>query len=80
MKFATLALIPVFACFLGAQTNQSQTTQTTTTTTTNGEQVNLNGTLIDQGCYTTHTQHKETNSNDRRARPPRPPKLRPNAR
>lgn len=59
MKLATVALIPLFVGFLSAQ----QTTQTETqTTTTTGNAVNLNGTLIDQGCYTTHVQHKETNS------------------
>src|SRR4029077_8145520 len=58
MKFATLAVI-VFAGCLGAQTTES--TQTTTTTSST---VNLTGTLVDQGCYTTtHTQRKETNAN-----------------
>ena len=51
-KLAALAVIPLFAGFLFAQATQ----ETTTTTTT------LNGTLVDAGCQTTHTEHKETNS------------------
>lgn len=53
MRFAAVAVIALFAGYLGAQT--TQTTETTKTTT-----VNLNGTLIDQGCATTHMQHKES--------------------
>ena len=48
----TAAVVPLFAGFLFAQTEQ--TTQTTTTTTTN-----LNGTLIDAGCYNQHTETTE---------------------
>jgi hypothetical protein len=56
MKLATIALISCFAGYLGAQTNPA-----TTSTPTSQEQglqgdVNLSGSLIDQGCYT--TQHK----------------------
>jgi len=51
-KFAVAALVPVFAGFLCAQTQQ---TTTTTTTDYNG-----NGTLVDAGCYTTHTHTKDT--------------------
>ena len=57
MKFATLAAL-LFAGCLGAQTTES--TRTTTTTTSS---VNLTGTLVDQGCYTTHTKRTETSSN-----------------
>jgi hypothetical protein len=52
-KLAVLAITPLFAGFLFAQT----TSQTTTTTTT----TNWNGTLIDAGCRTTHTESKESN-------------------
>ena len=57
MKLAIIALVPLLAGYLGAQTSQSETKTTTTTST-----VNLDGTLIDQGCYTRHSQTKETNS------------------
>ncbi|HKA02411.1 MAG TPA: hypothetical protein VKE70_38130 [Candidatus Solibacter sp.] len=50
-KLAVLAITPLFAGFLFAQT----TSQTTTTTT------NWNGTLIDAGCRTTHVESKESN-------------------
>ena len=55
MKFATVAVLSIFVGCLSAQSDQAETKTTTTTTT-----VNLDGTLVDQGCYTTHTQHKET--------------------
>ena len=55
--FAALAVIPLFAGFLWAQSQTSQTeTHTTTTKTT------WNGTLIDAGCRSSHTEHKETSS------------------
>jgi hypothetical protein len=56
-KFAVVAVIPLVAGFLCAQSQSTQTTETKTTTTT------WNGTLVDAGCYTTHTEHKETTSN-----------------
>ena len=54
-RLASVAIIPLFAGFIWAQ-DQTTRTETTTTTTT------LNGTLIDAGCYTTHTESKETTS------------------
>ena len=45
------------AGFLMAQSQQSETTTTTTTKTNT-----WNGALVDQGCYTTHVQQKDTNS------------------
>ena len=54
VKLTALALVPVFAGFLCAQTE----TRTTTTTT-------YNGTLLDAGCVATHTVTKETTANDR---------------
>ena len=57
MKFTTVAVLSIFVGCLSAQTDQAETKTTTTTTT-----VNLDGTLVDQGCYTTHTQQKETTS------------------
>jgi hypothetical protein len=60
MKFATVAMFSIFVGCLGAQTSPQTETKTTTTTTT--EAINLDGTLIDQGCYNTHSQSKETNS------------------
>jgi hypothetical protein len=53
-KFAVVAAVPLLAGFLMAQ--QSETTTTTTKTTT------WNGSLIDQNCYTTHVQQKDSNS------------------
>lgn len=55
-KFAAMAVIPVFACFLSAQETRTTETQTTKTTT-------INGTLVDAGCRTTHTEHHESSSN-----------------
>ena len=54
-KFAALAVIPLFAGFLCAQDRTE--TRTTTTKTT------YDGTLIDAGCRTTHTEHKESRTN-----------------
>jgi hypothetical protein len=54
-KFAALSVIPLFAGFLCAQ-DPTETTTTTKTTT-------YNGTLIDAGCRTTHTVHKESHTN-----------------
>ncbi len=54
-KFAALAVIPLFAGFLCAQDRTE--TKTTTTKTT------YEGTLIDAGCRTTHTEHKESHTN-----------------
>ena len=54
-KFASVAIIPLFAGFLWAQRDQATQTETRTTTTTT-----FDGTLLDAGCYTTHTEHKET--------------------
>jgi len=62
MKLGTMAMISFCAGCLCAQTDQSTQTETKTTTTTTS--VNLNGTLIDRGCYTTHTQKKETNAGE----------------
>jgi hypothetical protein len=53
-KFAVVAAIPLLAGFMMAQ--QSETTTTTTKTNT------WNGDLVDQGCYTTHVQQKNSNS------------------
>jgi len=55
IKFAALAVIPLYAGFLCAQDRTE--TRTTTTKTT------YDGTLIDAGCRTTHTEHKESRTN-----------------
>jgi len=52
-KFATVAVIPLFAGFLWAQVTKTETTTTKTT---------YNGTLMDANCVTKHTEHKETTS------------------
>ena len=54
-KFAAMAVLPIFAGFLCAQDRTE--TRTTTTKTT------YEGTLIDAGCQTTHTEHKESHTN-----------------
>jgi len=60
MKLLTIATLPLFVGFLCAQ--QSTQSESTTTTTTSNAPVNMEGTLIDQGCYTTHSHSKETTS------------------
>jgi hypothetical protein len=54
-KLASIAVIPLFAGFLWAQNETTKTTTTTTKTT-------YNGTLVDAGCLTKHTEHQETTS------------------
>src|ERR1051326_6809721 len=57
-KLTSIAVIPLFAGFLWAQSDQTtRTTQTTTTTTSNNT---WNGTLVDAGCRTTQTANRET--------------------
>ena len=56
-KLAAVALVPFFAGYLCAQDPPARTETTTTTTT-------WNGTLFDEGCRTTHTQHKESSTNE----------------
>jgi hypothetical protein len=53
-KLVTLLVIPLFAGDLCAQTTQSTTTTTTI----------YNGTRLDAGCQSTHTGHKETQSDE----------------
>jgi hypothetical protein len=52
-KLAVLAVTPLFAGFLFAQTTTRETT-----TTTNA--MNINGMLVDAGCQTTHMERKES--------------------
>ncbi len=54
-KIATVAVVPMFAGFLCAQTEQHQSSTTTTTTT-------LNGTLVDAGCQHTRTESHESST------------------
>lgn len=59
-QFVASFAIPLFATYLFAQsTTTSQTTRTETTTANT-----FNGTLMDAGCRTTHTERKETKSDD----------------
>src|SRR5579863_3450353 len=69
MKLATVALVSLFAGYLCAQT-EAQTAQTTTQTETKTttSTVNMEGTLVDQGCVISHSQHKESDSNDTSSR------------
>ena len=57
-RFVLLATIPLFAGFLYAQTSQTTETQTTTTSATDWD-----GTLVDAGCMTNHTESRETTTN-----------------
>jgi hypothetical protein len=56
-KLTAIAIAPLFAGLMFAQTEQSaqRETRTETTTTTN----TWNGTLVDASCRTTHTAHRE---------------------
>lgn len=54
-KLAMLAVVPLCAGYLCAQT---ETTQTTTTSKT------YNGTLVDAGCYTSHQSEHHESSTD----------------
>jgi len=58
-KFAAVAVIPLFAGFLFAQTEQSAQSETRTTTTTTN---NWEGTLVDAACQTTHTEHSTSST------------------
>jgi hypothetical protein len=53
-KFAAVALVALVSGYMYAQ--QADRTETTTTTTT------WNGTLVDNSCRTTHSEHKSTES------------------
>lgn len=57
-QLAVAAMVPLFAGFLTAQAPRTET-QTTTTTTT------WNGTLLDAGCRATHSETKESKSDER---------------
>ncbi|HEX3745615.1 MAG TPA: hypothetical protein VHW09_16855 [Bryobacteraceae bacterium] len=63
MKLVSLAAFSIFVGCLCAQTSTQSERQTTTTTTNSTSPVNMEGTLIDQGCYSTHSHSKETTSN-----------------
>jgi hypothetical protein len=57
-KFAAIAAIPLLAGFLAAAQSQQQESTTTTTT----KSTTWNGDLVDQGCYTTHVQQRNSNN------------------
>ena len=61
-KLTSIAVIPLFAGFLWAQSDQStKTTESqSTTTTTESSNNTWNGTLVDAGCRTTQTAHRES--------------------
>jgi hypothetical protein len=54
-KIASWAVIPLCAGFLWAQDTKTETTTTKTT---------YNGTLMDAGCMTKQTEHKETTTDE----------------
>ncbi|HEX3877670.1 MAG TPA: hypothetical protein VHW24_11830 [Bryobacteraceae bacterium] len=57
-KFAVIAAVPLFAGLVMAQSQQTAAT----TTTTSAQTSNFDGALVDQGCYTTHVQQKNSNT------------------
>lgn len=61
-QFAVMAMVPFLAGFLLAQEPRTQTTTATTTTTTTT--TTWSGTLLDAGCRATHTETKETKSDE----------------
>lgn len=67
MKLATVALMSLFIGCLGAQTTQTTETTRTETKTTTGS-VDYNGTLVDQACAVSHSQHSESDSDDNGSR------------
>ena len=52
-KLAGIAMIPLFAGFLFAQDQRTDSSTTTTTTT-------WNGTLVDAGCRSSHSERHES--------------------
>lgn len=59
MKVFAIGLIPLVACCLSAQTSQTRTEDTTTTTASS-----FGGTLVDEGCHNTRTEHHESSKSD----------------
>ena len=58
-KFAVAAVIPLVAGFLWAQAEQTTTRTESTTTSKNNT---WNGTLVDAGCRSTHTEHSSSST------------------
>ena len=58
IKFAAVAMIPLFAGFLCAQDQQTTRTETHSSTT----KTTWNGTLIDAVCQSSHSEHHESSS------------------
>jgi len=58
-KLTAIAIAPLFAGFLFAQTEQSAQRETKTETTTTSQNT-WNGTLVDASCRTTNTAHRES--------------------
>jgi hypothetical protein len=58
IKFAAVAMIPLFAGFLCAQDQQTTRTETHSSTT----KTSWNGTLIDAACQSSHSEHHESSS------------------
>ena len=54
-KLTTVAVIPLFAGFLMAQSTEATRTEHSTSTTTT-----YDGMLVDAGCQSKHTEHTET--------------------
>src|SRR5215813_14045516 len=59
-KIASLALMPLFAGFLLAQSNNQATQSESQSTTTTTKTTTYMGTLVDAGCRTKVTENKET--------------------
>ena len=60
IKFAAVAMIPLFAGFLCAQ--DQQTTRTETHSSSSTTKTTFNGTLVDAACQSSHSEHHESSS------------------
>ena len=58
IKFAAVAMIPLFAGFLCAQDQQTTRTESHSSTT----KTSWNGTLVDAACQSSHSEHHESSS------------------
>jgi len=68
-KLTAIAIAPLFAGFLFAQSEQSAQRETKTETTTTTQNT-WNGTLVDASCRTTNTAHRESTETSKVDRTP----------
>lgn len=63
IRFAAIAVIPLFAGFLYAQNTETTTHSESHTSTTRS--TNWDGTLVDASCRASHSEHHESSSTSR---------------